>query len=150
MNTSPKSLINPKPSDYLLCMGTPISLSAAIPDTCLSPQVLFCQLSRLISMLVFSFSPGHWNQPPLCLTFSWGRSFHKLPHGPNCPLLYYDAEVWHRLEGRQKMSWFWVHAAPDRDRKWDKRALCVSRFTNTISCLGLARQQTNQSSEAVW
>lgn len=27
--------------------------------------------------------------------------------------------------------------------------LCVSRFTNTISCLGLARKWTNQSSEAM-
>lgn len=106
MNTSPKSVINPKPSGYLLCMGNHISPSAAIPDTCLSPQVLFCQLSKLKCLLVFSFSPCHWNLPPLCLTFSWGRISHKLSHRPNCPLLLYDAEVWHRLVHRLEMSWF--------------------------------------------
>lgn len=118
MDTNPKSLINPKYSCYLLSItGNHISPSAAIPNMCLSPQVVFCKLSNLRSLLVFS----------LCHCYSLPFVFNlqlrtKLPQAssPNCLSLLYGAAVWHRLEYKREISWFSFmrsilqHAASDR------------------------------------
>lgn len=106
--------------------------------------------------LSFPSHPATANLSPLCLTFRWGQSSPKLPHRPNCRSTalwccgltqirvqarrWVDIQLWEASSSMQQQT--------KPSSQWNKQALSVSCFTNTISCLGLAQQQTNQSSEA--